>query len=97
MPERTLFRAIQRGSDWNELKKIIKSHPNIHTARDDNGKTVLHAAAEAGNLPLVLLLLANKKVCNFKYIYKSKPTKVKLDRHKCGRWSRLDNSSWSSK
>lgn len=62
MSETALFSKIQRSTDWPTIKKIVKDYPNIQNARDSDGKTVLHIAAETGNLPLVTMLISNKKV-----------------------------------
>lgn len=61
--ERALYRSIQKSKDWNETKRVVKNFPNIHSLKDADGKSVLHVASETGNLPLVQLLLSNRRVC----------------------------------
>ena len=60
--EAHLFSKLQRATEWSTIKRVVKDFPNIQNARDSDGKTVLHLAAETGNLPLVLMLVSNKKV-----------------------------------
>lgn len=75
--ERALYRSIQKSNDWNETKRTVKNFPNIHNVKDVDGKTVLHVAAETGNLPLVQLLLSNRRVCFIPYISLSNQTLIK--------------------
>jgi ankyrin repeat protein len=54
--EQQAFVAAQRG-DLDTVKEIVKAYPDAVALQDANGRSLLHAAAEADNPDLVAYLL----------------------------------------
>ena len=69
MTSKAFFRSIQKGS-VSEVKKLLRERSSHIDAKDVDGKTALHFAAESGNL-LITRTLISKRVSLFSNFIKN--------------------------
>lgn len=63
MTSKAFFRSIQKGS-VSEVKKILRERSSHIDAKDVDGKTALHFAAESGNLLITRTLISKRASVN---------------------------------